>query len=62
MYSEKARDYTYVQWWMPPSEGSYSMSKSDRFACHVSAIAGHIRVRKDALPAAEKKDMELFQK
>lgn len=33
MYSEKARDYTYVQWWMPPSEGSYGMSKSDRFAC-----------------------------
>lgn len=29
---------------------------------HVSAIASRIRVRKDALPAAEKKDMELFQK
>ena len=30
---KKARDYTYVQRWMLPSEGSCSMSKSDRFAC-----------------------------
>lgn len=30
---KKARDYTYVQRWMLPSEGSCSMNKSDRFAC-----------------------------